>query len=152
MTDTSSTQQDAARWSWPFSALTAWPQWPSLAPKSNYQDINPGWSFGNVITVNSVNSTAPDVERAVVSQHSYGRQIGRLMDAVAALIDVSHVKADDTRITQFQELKAKIDAIKKEMPPERIARLRREIQELHDSDKDDERAAFKELQALFGRK
>jgi len=56
------------------------------APQALNQPINPGWSFGN-ITVNNVNSSAPDVERDVVSRHSYGRQIGRLMDAVAALAD-----------------------------------------------------------------
>lgn len=153
MADTSSTQADSPRLAWPWSALSGWSPWPNLAPQTSNQEINPGWSFGNVITVNSVNSSAPDVERAVVSQYSYGRQIGRLMDAVAALAEVAPPKTQaDPRVVQFRDLARKVDAIKTEMAPERLARLKREIQQLQQSDKPSDQAAFEELQALFGRK
>lgn len=149
MADTSST--DSSLRGWPFSALSAWPQWPGLAPKNLMQDINSGWSFGNVITINSVNSSAPDVERAVVSQDSYGRQIGRLMDAVAALIEAAPVKGDDKRIVQFRELAARVKKVKDAMAPQKLERLKGEIQELRESKRDEDRAAFDELKKLFGR-
>ena len=66
-------------------ALQTWPA--SLAPQSLTQPINPGWSFGNVINVTEQNSTAPDTEQEILRHHSYGRQIGRMMDAVALLLE-----------------------------------------------------------------
>lgn len=144
MADTPSVQTDLPRWSWPWSALSGWPAWPALAPQSNTQDINSGWSFGN-FTVNSFNSSAPDVERAVVSRHSYGRQIGRLMDAVAALADALPKTAGDERIVEFRALAQKVAAIKKEMAPERLARLKREVAELRATDE----PGFEELKKMF---
>lgn len=147
MADTNSS--DSPLRGWPFSALSAWPQWPALAPRNNLQDINGGWSFGNVITVNNVNSSAPDVERAVVSQDSYGRQIGRLMDAVAALIEATPVKKDDKRIVQFRELAARVKKVKEAMAPQKLERLKGEIQELRESKREEDRAAFDELKKVF---
>lgn len=43
--------------------------------------------FGNVITVTEANSTSPETEREILTKESYGRQLGRMMDAVAALIE-----------------------------------------------------------------
>ncbi len=145
MPDTNFTQSETPRLAWPWSAFSSWSPWPSVAPQTNNQDINPGWSFGNVITVNRFNSSAPDVERAVVSQHSYGRQIGRLMDAVCALADALPQTASDARIKDFRDLAKKVAAIKKEMAPERLERLKREIADLRESDK----AGFAELKAMF---
>jgi hypothetical protein len=145
MADTTSTQAETPRWNWPWSAFSGWSPWPNLAPQTNNQDINPGWSFGNLVTVNTFNSAAPEVERAVVSQHSYGRQIGRLMDAVAALADALPKTATDTRIEQFRDLAKKVDAIKKEMAPERLARLKREVAELRVTDQ----KGFDELKQMF---
>lgn len=129
--------QDARPWwpwlPWPAPATGAIP-WFGAAPQSLTQPINPGWTFGNVITVNSVNSTAPDVEREVVSRHSYGRQLGRLMDAVAALADALPRTAADPRIRDFRELSDKIQAIKREAAPQRLERLRQELQQIQRSD------------------
>jgi hypothetical protein len=98
------------------------------------QPINPGWTFGNVITVNSTNSSAPDVEREVVSRHSYGRQIGRLMDAVAALAEALPKTAGDKRIQAFRELAAEVARIKAQAAPQRIERLRRELEQIKQTD------------------
>src|SRR5512145_2677242 len=83
--DRSAQQTDAPSplWSW-------WPLWggwpwrsfaqpvaaPSVAPDSLTQPILPGWTFGNVITVTERNSSAPETERAIVAEESYGRQLG----------------------------------------------------------------------------
>lgn len=147
MADTNSS--DSPLRGWPFSAFAGWPQWPALAPRTNQQDINGGWSFGNVITVNNVNSSAPDVERAVVSQDSYGRQIGRLMDAVAALIEATPVKKDDKRIVQFRELAARVKKVKEAMAPQKLERLKGEIEALRESKRDEDRAAYEALKKVF---
>ena len=81
----------------------AWLLWPwrlaasGLAPQTLTQPINPGWSFGNVINVTSSNSSSPDTEREIVSRHSYGRQIGRMMDAIELLLEERGPKAAKDR-------------------------------------------------------
>ena len=53
------------------------------------QDISP---FRNSVfswlTVNMGQSSAPDVEAAVLERHSYGRQLGRTEEAMLVLLDV----------------------------------------------------------------
>lgn len=148
MAETSSSQDQAPWWAWamPWSAAVAGrAPWFGVAPQSLDQPINPGWTFGNVITVNSANSSAPDTEREVVSRHSYGRQIGRLMDAVAALADGLPKTADDERIKEFRALAAKVEQIKEEMAPRRLERLRRDLEQLKQNDK----KAWAELRDLL---
>jgi hypothetical protein len=102
----------------------------ALAPGQLTQPINPGWSFGNVI-VNNGNSSAPQVEQEVVSQHSYGRQIGRMMDALQAL--VAAVAQDepalqkDPRVQAFQALADDVQRIKDAGAQARIARLQQDL-------------------------
>jgi hypothetical protein len=136
MADTTSDQDLAPWWAWamPWSAAaTGRVPWFGVAPQSLNQPINPGWSFGN-ITVNSNNSSAPDVERDVVSRHSYGRQIGRLMDAVAALADELPKVEADKRIKEFRELAAEVEEIKREAAPRRVERLRHELEQVKNND------------------
>jgi len=147
MADMTSDQDQAPWWAWamPWSAaMSGRTPWFGVAPQALNQPINPGWSFGN-ITVNSVNSSAPDVERDVVSRHSYGRQIGRLMDAVAALADEVPKADDDKRIRQFRALAAEVDEIKKEAAPRRLERLVRELEQIKSSDKSSDKELLKAL-------
>lgn len=147
MADTTTDQEQAPWWAWamPWSAaLSGRPPWFGVAPQSLAQPINPGWSFGNVI-VNSANSSAPDVEQEVVSRHSYGRQIGRLMDAVAALAEALPATAGDARIRAFEELADQVERIKREMAPRRIERLRHDLEQLKQADPQ----AFAELRDLL---
>jgi len=138
MSNATSNEDPAPWWAWamPWTAAAAGrAPWFGVAPQSLTQPINPGWTFGNVITVNNGNSSAPEIEREVVTRHSYGRQIGRLMEAVAALADATPKADDDQRIQEFRELAEKIDKIKKEAAPQRIERLRRELEEVKQTDK-----------------
>jgi hypothetical protein len=120
-------------WSLPWTTAGASAPWRGLVPQALVQPINPGWSFGN-ITVNSVNSTAPDVEREIVSRHSYGRQLGRMMDALGALAEALPNTAGDPRIEAFRKLQAQIDALKRQAAPQRLERLREELQQLKRDD------------------
>jgi hypothetical protein len=53
------------------------------------QDISPlRNSMFSWFTVNVGQSSAPEVEEAVLERHSYGRQLGRIEGAMLALLDV----------------------------------------------------------------
>lgn len=76
-----------------------------LAPEMLEQPVNPGWTFGNIF-VNSGNSSDPATELRIVQQVSYGRQLGRTMDALAVLVD----EVDTTRLDREQ--RAALDAFR----------------------------------------
>ncbi len=115
--------------------------WPAFAPYYLTQDILRGWSF---ITVNENNSSAPDTERRVTARDSYGRQLGKLMDAVEVLIARSG--GDDPAFADLAALKARIDEAKAEAKADRLARLARDLADLKTANPD----AFKALIASVG--
>ncbi|WP_395701766.1 hypothetical protein [Aquabacterium sp.] len=127
---TDTTAPPSFGWPWPLN-------WPmpqiSFGPDRLTQPINPGWTFGNLI-VNQQNSSAPEVEQSVVSRHSYGRQIGRLMEAVAALGEALPKTANDPRIQDFRALAAEVAQIKQASATQRLDRLRAELQALKAQD------------------
>lgn len=110
--------------------------WPSVAPTNLSQSILPGWSF---FTVNEGNSSAPDTERRIVAQDSYGRQISRLMDVVEVLVKEAEkgnpALKNDACVTALGELKARIDAAKQEAQTARQDRLVEDLLALKDKDK-----------------
>jgi hypothetical protein len=121
-------------WAW----TLRWPpapdgRWMQLAPEQLRQSINPGWSFGNVI-VNHANSSAPEVEQAVLSRFSYGRQIGRLMDAMEAVVAALPQTHETQAVQDFRQLAREVCALKQESRAQRLQRLRAELRELRDSD------------------
>ena len=135
----------ASPFSWPFGFSWQMPGSANapqfiFAPERLWQPINPGWSFGNFI-VNQQNSSAPEVEQALVSKISYGKQIGRLMEAVEVLIKATAVDPKNKAIDDFNKLAAQVKTIKKEASHQRLARLRDEIKSLREQDK----AAWQEL-------
>lgn len=71
------------------------------------QPILPGWTFGSVINVTKRNSSAPDTERDIVAAHSYGRQLGRVIEALAVLIKERSESRPDTALIQLLELHEK---------------------------------------------
>ena len=80
----------------------------SVAPVFS-QPILPGWT----INVNSVNSTSPRTEGLVVSKFSYGKQLGRIADALAAIVETLPEETRKTKaVADFMKLKAAIDVLK----------------------------------------
>jgi hypothetical protein len=137
---------------WTDAALAPWrlalqaTQAMALAPHSLTQPINTGWTFGNLIQVTEANSTAPDTERQIVNRHSYGRQIGRVMDAVELLLEHTDANArDDPRAKDFVALLSDVQAIKREQSAARLQRLRDELVSL----RRDHPEAWRELRALL---
>lgn len=108
---------------------------PRLAPDALAQTINP-WTA--VVNINSNNSTAPDTEQSVVARHSYGRQLGRVMDVVGLLLDDLQSRGDspsqDERIADFRRLQADIDDIKSRAAERRLARIAADLELLQRTD------------------
>jgi hypothetical protein len=103
-----------AWWSWPWRVAGAWPgAFPSLAPQELSQPILPGWLFANSISVTEENSRSPETERDIVAAHSYGQQLGRIIDVVDELIRERPAGAPDSGpVREFAGLRDDIEAIK----------------------------------------
>jgi hypothetical protein len=146
MTNTS-TNPSAPAWSgWPF-----WPSWildrPSATSSVDLtQPINPGWTFGNVISVTEQNSSSPETERDIVASESYGRQLGRIMDAVTEL--VSELPQSTQQKPVFKDLIAlsdKIQKIKSKSAAHRLDRVAADLAELRTRDVAEYRRVVQEL-------
>jgi hypothetical protein len=141
-TDVLQTWTDAALAPWRLALQAT----QALAPHNLTQPINPGWTFGNLIQVTETNSTAPDTEQQIVSRHSYGRQIGRLMDAVQLLLEHSDAKTRaDGRAEDFASLQRDVQSIKQAQASARLRRLRDELVAL----RREQPEAWRELRALL---
>ena len=132
-------EADNAMQTWADAALAPWrlalQATQALAPHSLTQPINPGWSFGNLIQVNERNSSAPDTEQLIVGRHSYGRQIGRVMDAVGLLLEhAPPAVKQDRRAVELKKIQREVDAIKLAQAQRRVERLRDELKALKRAD------------------
>jgi hypothetical protein len=122
------TEPTSRGWPWAGIDPAAWMRnwWTTfgLAPQSLTQPILPGWA----ITINGINSSAPQTEVEVVQRHSYGRQLGRMADALQALIDERGEGASsDPRFTEFATMKQEIDELKLDAAARRIEQLRADL-------------------------
>lgn len=115
---------------WPFELLDR------PAPASSVsvdQPINPGWTSGNVYLTEQ-NSTAPDTERDIVAVESYGRQLGRVIDALAALINERpNSMPQSTALNELTTLHDKIEGIKLQSAARRLDRIAADLSALKNS-------------------
>jgi len=128
---------DSSRYSWtgidPAEWMRTWQAVWRGGPDSLVQPILPGWT----LNVNSNNSTAPQTEVDVVAKHSYGRQIGRMSDALELLIEERHGQTPkDKRFSDFLAMKHEIDDVKQEAAAARIERLVKDLALLKAQDED----------------
>ena len=126
----------------------------ALAPQKLWQSINQGWSFGNII-VNEQNSSAPQTEQAILARESYGRQIGKLLDAVNELVALQpDAGAGKKAFTEVKDLKKRVDRVKTDVALHRIRQLRSDLDRLRRSDEDKDKrayaAAMEALRTLLG--
>jgi len=103
----------------PTSWLKQWSAAMQLAPNTLVQPILPGWT----LNVNAFNSSAPQTEAEVVGKHSYGRQLGRIGEALAILVDARDPKGADERFDDFRSMNAEIAEIKAGNATARVNRL-----------------------------
>ncbi len=132
------TEETARPWWPPSDWLRAWASLFPPAPQSLNQPILPGWTLAPVLNVNSANSSAPQTEAEIVQRHSYGRQLGRISDALEALIELSGA-AQDKRLTEFITMKQEIDAMKLDASADRIEQLVKDLAVLRNARPDDHR-------------
>ena len=125
-------------WPWtpsdPADWLRSWSEAMRSVPQSLTQAINPGWSFGPSFTLNSGNSSAPQTEIEVLQRHSYGRQLGRISEALELLIEErARSSPKDKRFDDFLKMKAEIDAVKLDTAAARVDSLRSDLAALKTS-------------------
>ena len=123
-------------------SFTNWFPW---LPASVDERFNNGWTFGNVY-VTQANSASPEAEREIVDRYSYGRQLGRLGDAVVALAQASGLDSDP-KIQPLVEMVREIDAMKERAKQRRSAQLLDELKAL----KRDDPSAWDALMKDVGR-
>jgi hypothetical protein len=118
------------------------------APDTLVQPILPGWSLIN-ITEN--NSSAPDTERRIVAQDSYGRQIGRIMDVVAALVAERPKDAPAGKaFSDFETLRKRVEKEKTQAAADRLTRVREDLERLKQEDPKAYAVQVAALRALLG--
>ena len=140
-----STEPAGGDWPWADWWARFWP-----VPQRLTQPILPGWTVAPVVTITGVNSTAPQTEVEVVQKHSYGRQLGRIADALQVLIDERDPAAPhDKHLAAFTAMKKEIDDIKRDAAAARVDRLRADLAELKASRPDEYRRLRDELRALL---
>ena len=119
---------DTTRFSWsgidPAEWLRTWQTVWRGAPDNLVQPILPGWTFN----INSANSTSPQTEAEVVARHSYGRQIGRMADALELVLVEKYGKAsEDKRVADFLNMKREIDQVKQDAAAARIEQITKDL-------------------------
>jgi hypothetical protein len=123
------------------------------APQSLTQAILPGWILGSVVNITGANSSAPDTERDVVAAHSYGRQLGRVIDALAVVIaELPKARADAQAQAAFDgliKLKRDIDAVKVQASARRLDRIASDLSSLRQDDPDAYRRVAANLRAAL---
>ena len=114
-----------------YSAMNFWRPWFGSAPSALVQPILPGWT----LNLNSNNSSAPQTEVNVVAKQSYGRQIGRISDALRALILERHPNPPETGpFAQFISMWEEIEQIKGESAKGRLEQIVSDLALLKDKD------------------
>jgi len=92
----------------------------ALAPSQLTQTINPwSWTFGNIslFSINLGTSKAPEVETRVLKEvGSYGRQLGRIGEALAAVVTWAESQGmpDSKAIVELRLQLEHIDVIRRE--------------------------------------
>lgn len=131
----------------PFAWLRAWYGLPT-STGAFVQPILPGWTFGNLV-VNETNSSAPATEAAIVARESYGRQLGKLMDAVFELIERQGGPDGVKAFEELVEIRKRIDRIKAATITDHLKLLEQNLARLKVHDKAAYKDAVKALRAML---
>lgn len=102
------------------------------APKYLAQEILRGWTFAGQVVINENNSSAPDVEQEILAKESYGRQLGKILDALAVLVQEAPSRAGRTKdeedaLKDLLKLYRKVEDIKNENMSDRLERINRDL-------------------------
>src|SRR4030095_847812 len=101
--------------------------------------------------VNSNNSTAPQTEADVVARHRYGRQLGRLSDAVEKLVVDAHgPNPQQPAFAEFLRMKREIDEVKEKAAARRVAQFVKDLRVLKEADAEEFERTRAALKAALG--
>ncbi len=87
--------------------------------RSFSQPILPNWTFN----IDSNNSSSPQTEADVVAQFSYGKQLGKINDALAWLIAHREDASGSAALSEFTTMKNDIDLAKAKSATRRIEQV-----------------------------
>lgn len=138
-------------WSWPWRAAGAGTSsFPAVAPQALDQPILPGWLFANSINVTEANSSSPETERDIVAAHSYGQQLGRIMDVLDELIRKQPAGSLGARpVREFDELRNDIETIKARQAAKRVEQMITDLAEVKQHDADEYQRLATELRKVL---
>jgi hypothetical protein len=127
----------------PFDVLDTWHALLRDSMRTFSQPILPNWTFN----IDSDNSSSPQTEADVVARYSYGRQLGRINDALAWIVEHHEDAAKADALREFVEMKQEIDRVKAGSAERRVEQLVADLASLRGSD----RAAYDRLAAAVRR-
>jgi hypothetical protein len=109
-------------------------------------------TLGGIVNITENNSSAPDTEREVLAHHSYGRQLGRIIDALSVVIQETLPKDQLTKaqrdcVDDFTTMAGEIREIKEREALKRVERIARDLAFLKDKHPDE----YRKVQALLAR-
>ncbi len=121
--------------------LQAWTRLMTGSLRGFTQPILPGWTFN----IDSDNSSSPQTEADVVAQVSYGKQLGRINDALALLIDRREAPADSPAFVEFEHMRREVHDAKVAGARRRLERAAADLSLLRTAD----RAEYDRLSAAL---
>jgi hypothetical protein len=124
-------------------ALKTWETMARGSPLTWNEPILPGWT----INIDSNNSSSPAMERDILQMASYGKQLGRLSDAVAALVALRpEAERAEAPFKPFTDLQHDIARVKLRGIERRVARMAADLAQLKTS----KHPKYAELSAQLG--
>jgi hypothetical protein len=112
-----------------WNATDLWRPWLQLAPSNLSQPILSGYS----LNINSNNSSSPQTEADAIARHSYGRQLGRISDALRALILERHGNPPGSGpFAEFLSMWKEIEQVKIEGARSRLEQVNSDLALLKD--------------------
>jgi hypothetical protein len=123
-------------WWWPSAMMEPWnPGAAAGAPQSLNQPILPGWTFGNSINITENNSGSPETERDIVAEESYGRQLGRVLDALDVLIHERPKGSSKPKaLSDLLDLRERIETVKLRSATSRVKHIESDLARLKKDD------------------
>jgi hypothetical protein len=76
------------------------------------------------VNINDTNSGAPEIESEIVSHESYGRQLGRVIEALCEIIEERPATARPEGMKNLLKLQDKIERIKAQNAERRLENVR----------------------------
>ena len=103
--------------------------WSPIAPQNVTQSILPSiFATNSTLFITDANSSCPETEQKILAKESYGRQLGRVIDALEVLIQERPKGAAKSKaLTEFLALSHNIESIKDESLAAHIKRLEAEL-------------------------